>query len=214
MALPTNVSFGTVTGTFLLASADSPVDVDRDPEGNPATDLQFTFKPDLTPAVARDASSTPPTMFALLPVTATVGTDGSLIGPDGAPGVRLVASTNTQLQPNGWTWNVTLKSNTFPALSFSFLLDPGATVDLSTVLQVPANPGGTLNAWLQAVSDAQAARDAAAASAAAAQAAFAAGSTTYVTFKNHDGTAVSGKHVMITLTTDGSGIDDIQVVTL
>jgi peptidoglycan/xylan/chitin deacetylase (PgdA/CDA1 family) len=53
-------------------------------------------------------------------------------------------------------------------------------VDLSTVLQVPANPGGTLNAWLQAVSDAQAARDAAAASAAAAQAAFAAGSTTYV----------------------------------
>lgn len=166
MALPTNVSFGTVTGTFLLASADSPADQDRDPEGTAATDLTFTFTPDLLPAVARDASATPPTMFALLPVPATVGQDGSLLGPDGAPGVRLVASTNANLQPHGWTWNVTLKSNTFPAMSFSFLLDPGATIDLSTVLQVPANPGGTLNAWLQAVSDAQAARDAAVAAAA------------------------------------------------
>lgn len=36
---------------------------------------------------------------------------------------------------------------------------------------------------------------------------------TYVTFKNQNGTAVTGKHVEITLTADGTDIDNIRVVT-
>jgi hypothetical protein len=36
---------------------------------------------------------------------------------------------------------------------------------------------------------------------------------TYVTFKNFDGSAVTGKHVEITLTADGTDIDNIRVVT-
>lgn len=36
---------------------------------------------------------------------------------------------------------------------------------------------------------------------------------TYVAFKNFDGTPVTGKHVVITLTADGTDIDNIQVVT-
>lgn len=36
---------------------------------------------------------------------------------------------------------------------------------------------------------------------------------TYVAFKNFDGTAVTGKHVEITLTSDGTDIDNIRVVT-
>jgi hypothetical protein len=36
---------------------------------------------------------------------------------------------------------------------------------------------------------------------------------TYVTFKNFNGTAVTGKHVEITLTADGTDIDNIKVVT-
>jgi hypothetical protein len=38
-------------------------------------------------------------------------------------------------------------------------------------------------------------------------------SATYVTFKNFDGTPVTGKHVEITLTADGTDIDNIRVVT-
>ncbi|MDT0171008.1 hypothetical protein [Pseudarthrobacter sp. BRE9] len=38
-------------------------------------------------------------------------------------------------------------------------------------------------------------------------------SATYVTFKNFDGTPVIGKHVEITLTADGTDIDNIRVVT-
>lgn len=40
-----------------------------------------------------------------------------------------------------------------------------------------------------------------------------AGNATYVTFKNFDGTPVAGKHVEITLTADGTDIDNIRVVT-
>lgn len=36
---------------------------------------------------------------------------------------------------------------------------------------------------------------------------------TYVTFRNYDGSPVTGKHVEITLTADGTDIDNIRVVT-
>lgn len=170
MALPANVSFGTVTGRFLTATADAPADADRDPEGSPATDLSIRFAPNITPAVVRDASSTPPTIFALAEIPATVNPSGDLIGPDGQPGIRLVATTGTTIDPSGWTWKVTLSSTTFPALSFSFALDPGQTIDLATVVQVPASPGASLAAWLQAVADANAAADRAETAAAAATA--------------------------------------------
>lgn len=38
-------------------------------------------------------------------------------------------------------------------------------------------------------------------------------SATYVTFRNFDGSPVVGKHVEITLTADGTDIDNIRVVT-
>lgn len=38
-------------------------------------------------------------------------------------------------------------------------------------------------------------------------------SATYVMFKNSDGSPVTGKHVEITLTSDGTDIDNIRVVT-
>jgi len=41
----------------------------------------------------------------------------------------------------------------------------------------------------------------------------AAGNATYATFKNFDGSPVVGKHVEITLTADGTDIDNIRVVT-
>jgi hypothetical protein len=169
MPLPSNVSFGTVVGTFLLAVADSPDDTDRDPEGVPASDLKIRFTPDLPKAVAKDPTATPPAYFALQDVTCTIGPDGTLRGPDGAPGVRLVASTNPALQPSGWTWQVILSGTGFPMVNFSFPLDPGATVDLATVLQVPDDPGVTLEAWLAAVAAAQAAQAAAEAAAERAQ---------------------------------------------
>lgn len=36
-------------------------------------------------------------------------------------------------------------------------------------------------------------------------------STTYVSFENYDGTPVAGKHVVVRLTADGTGVEDIVV---
>jgi hypothetical protein len=148
VALPSNVNFGTVTGRFLRGAA-----------GDAANDLKITFTPSLNPPVARDATSTPPTIFAITPVNATVGSDGVLLGPDGQAGVSLISTTDPDFEPHGWTWGVKFTSPTFPAVSFSFVLDPGQSIDLASVIQVPTNPGTTLTAWLQAVTDARAARD-------------------------------------------------------
>lgn len=41
-----------------------------------------------------------------------------------------------------------------------------------------------------------------------------AGNATFVSFRNYDGTPVVGKHVIIKLTSDGTGIDDITVEAL
>lgn len=144
MVLPSNVSYGTVTGTFLQAVADS-TDAGRDPDGLPVTDLQVKFTAYVSPAVIRDTSSTPPTMIVVQPIIASVDAGGQLIGADGQPGVTLLASTNPAISPTGWTWQVTLSSATFPALTFAFLLDPGATVDLATVTPVAPSSGSTGN---------------------------------------------------------------------
>lgn len=156
MALPANVSFGTVTGAFLRAVADS-VDADRDPEGIPVPDLTIKFTAGVDKGIVRDLSATPPVTILIDPISATVNTDGILVGSDTQPGVRLIASTDPDIRPTGWTWTVAISSPTFPTVAFSFALDPGQTIDLATVVQVPTSPGTTLDAWLAAVAAANAA---------------------------------------------------------
>jgi hypothetical protein len=202
MPLPSNVSFGTVVGTFLLAIADSPDDTDRDPEGVPASDLKIRFTPDLSKPVARDRSASPPTYFALQDVICTVGSDGALRGPDGAPGVRLVASMNPSLEPSEWTWQVILSGAGFGTVNFSFPLNAGETVDLATVLQVPASPGQTLDAWLAAVAAAQEAQ--AAAEAAAAQAEAAATSFRALTQAQYDALSTPSPTTLYLITDQGA----------
>lgn len=141
MALPSNVSFGTVTGAFLRGVADSPADQDRKPEGLPVSDLVITFTPSVYPAVMKDASASPPVRFLVDRVTCGTDQSGVLVGPDGQPGVWLVASTNPALNPTSWTWHCTLQSPTFPTIEFDFFLDPNATVDLATVEEVPSSNG-------------------------------------------------------------------------
>jgi hypothetical protein len=189
VALPSAVTFGTVVAKFLTATADSPDDVDRDPEGLPATGLSITFSPALDPAIARVPSASPPVIFALADVPATIGSDGTLRGSDGQPGVKLVAGANPLLDPYGWPWQVTITGPGFPKLSFSFALAGGDTVDLASVVQVPKAPGQTLAQWLGAVTDAQAARDAAIAAAASVPSA-ASLAATYPTFATTRGIAL------------------------
>ena len=159
MALPANINYGTVSGVFLRAKADG-VDVDRNPDGDPIRGLKVTFTPSISPALVKNTTATPPVTILIDPVVCTTDDDGVLCGPDGAPGVLLVASGDTDLDPSGWTWTVEIKqTSTFPRVSFAFVVGVDSVTDLSTVLPVPAGLGAEIAAWEAAVASTLAGAD-------------------------------------------------------
>jgi hypothetical protein len=147
MALPTNVSYGTVTGRFLLAYADSS-DVDPQPDGEPAKGFViFTA----SPVKILDASASPaPVTILPAPVVANLNADGYIEGYTGDAGVRLVATNDSDLNPLNWTWEVDFRltdedGNPITLPSFSFALPAGSTTDLTTVSPVPDASGTFYN---------------------------------------------------------------------
>jgi hypothetical protein len=139
MALPTNVNYGTVVGQFLLAYADSS-DVDPQPDGIPAKGFIY-FRP--SPIKLLDATSSPnPVTILPAVVECALDAEGYLLGGDGTRGVRLVATTDTDLNPVNWTWTVEFRLTDqddvpVPLPSFSIALPSSTTVDLTTVSPVP-----------------------------------------------------------------------------
>jgi hypothetical protein len=159
MALPTNVGYGTVTGRFMLAYADGS-DGDLFPDGVPAKGTVY-----LTPSpVYLRNSSAAPAPVTILPSTVecSLDADGYVLGTDGTPGVRLVATDDADNNPVNWTWSVEFRLTdqdnvpirTIP--KFSFELPQGTSVDLTDVTPVtdangtfylvgPVGPSNTLS---------------------------------------------------------------------
>lgn len=140
---PSNLSYGTVTGQFILAYADSG-DVGSAPDVVPAQGSIF-FTP--SPSVLKDTTSTP-NAVTLLPATveATLDSEGYLCGYGTTRGIILVATDDPQAQPVDWTWRADFRltdasGTSVPVPSFSFELPGGSTVDLTIASPVPAANG-------------------------------------------------------------------------
>jgi hypothetical protein len=141
MTLPSNVSYGTVVGRFLLAYGDT-IDSGLEPDAVPAAGtVYFTA----SPILLKNASASPaPVTILPAPVEVPLDVDGYLrafAGTDGA-GVRLVATDDPDNNPVGWTWRVdfrlTDQAGTPVSLpSFSFSLPSSTTVDLTVATPVP-----------------------------------------------------------------------------
>jgi hypothetical protein len=140
---PTNLSTGTVTGRFILASADS-VDGGTDPDVVAAVGT-VVFTP--SPQVIKDPTSTPaPLMLMPAPITATLDSEGYICGVGTTRGVTLIATDDADVTPVNWTWSVkfNLTANGGTALtldSFSFQLPSGTTKDITALAPVPASNG-------------------------------------------------------------------------
>jgi len=136
--LPSNVGYGTVTARFLIAYADSS-DLDLYPDGVPAKGNVY-----FTPLVEklRNHNATPPVTIIPRPVTCTIDSDGYLNGPQGEPGVRLIATDDEDNDPTGWLYNVEyqLTDANDVALrgiqSHTLAVPLGTTIDLITVAPV------------------------------------------------------------------------------
>lgn len=139
MALPTNVGYGTVTGRFIIAYADSS-DLDLFPDGVPAKGNIY-FTPQVEKLRNSSASPDPVTIIPM-EVVCTLDNNGDLSGPDGEPSVRLIATNDADNNPTGWVYLVryqlTDQSDTplrgIPAHELS--LPVGSTVDLIDIAPV------------------------------------------------------------------------------
>jgi hypothetical protein len=143
--IPSNLSYGTVTGRYLLAYADSN-DVGSNPDAVPAQGTVY-FTP--SPNYIRDVAASPAPV-TLLPasVECSLDANGYITGYTGDLGVRLLATDDADGSPVDWTWSVEFRLTdasgnairTIP--SFSFSLPGGSTVDLTAATPV-ADSNGT-----------------------------------------------------------------------
>lgn len=140
--LPTNVGYGKVVGRFLLAVADTTGDTDHDPDAAiPVGTITFT------PSVVsvKNITAEPPVELIPRPITCTVNAEGYMIDPTGEQGVWLVATDDTDNNPSGWTYTVTV---IFPSIgynrSYSIAVPEGIETDLALVSPVVSSPGNAI----------------------------------------------------------------------
>lgn len=179
MAIPANISTGRVTGQFVVGVVDG-ADTDDEPDFIAAKGyISFTASTPYLPN--RTATPNPVTMLKTT-IRAVLDDEGYLCTPNpqspsvpGKRGIRLVATNDPDTGVEGWTWNATPSFTDVNGTrladaikTFDFALPSGSTVDLTTVVRVPASQGIGVP---QAEAAAAAAQDAATKAAADAKAA-------------------------------------------
>lgn len=142
--IPSNLSYGTVTGRFLLAYADS-----ADPSSNPdAVPAQGTIYFTPSPNYIKDVDATPaPVTILPASVECSLDSEGYVVGYGTDRGVRLIATDDPQGNPVDWTWSAEFRltdatgSPVRTVPTFSFELPGGTVVDLTTAMPVADSSG-------------------------------------------------------------------------
>lgn len=131
-----NISYGTITGRFLLAYTDS---------SDAGTDLDWaacTGTVLFTPSPAFLKNSALNITFMPATVECQLDANGYIIGPDSSNGIKLLATNNINNSPLNWTWRVDFRLNDQDGIptrgidSFSFHVIGGTTEDLADIAQV------------------------------------------------------------------------------
>lgn len=139
-----NLTYGTVTGRFLAAVADTVDDLDKNPDGVP---LSGTVK--FTPSVSALllTSSNPPITVLPAAITATLDAEG-YISLNGERGVNLIATDTMDTSPTAFTYEVSFQNIRYagganiPYPSFSIEVPADRLTDLTLTAPVPSS-GGT-----------------------------------------------------------------------
>lgn len=132
--LPNGIAFGTITGTFLTVLADSS-DTGNSPD---AVALGGTVT--ITPVLKsfRITGAAPATVVTQ-DIKATI-VNGTLLGPDGVTPLRVMASDSPNISPSPvqYTAKFALTGVTNQPPTITFSVPSNGTVDLSTVITLPA----------------------------------------------------------------------------
>lgn len=139
VALPSNVTYGTITGQFIFGVADTAADTDALPEALPASGA-VTFTPrnanGSSNFYVNDAGAK--VILVIKPVTVTLDAAGYIVSPGNAAvrAVTLIASDNPAMNPRDWLYRVTFN---FPGVSIDFFdmqVLAGTTLDLSSYIPI------------------------------------------------------------------------------
>lgn len=146
---PDNAGTGLVIGQFGLGVVDS-ADPDMEPEVIPLAGT-VTFTPNV-PYLPNPTADPNPITIVTSAITAVLDSEGYVCtpGPDGVTpfyrGVRLFATNDPDLSVENWTWSVVYTFQPVKGIipkipAHSMPLLENETVDLATVVPVPASPG-------------------------------------------------------------------------
>jgi hypothetical protein len=141
--IPSNLSYGTVKGRFIVGYKDS-ADSGSEPDAIPASgSIFFTASP--TSIKNSEASPVPVTIFPAV-AEATLDSEGYLCGYGTTRGIILIATDDPSGNPVDWTWRadfrLTDSAGTPLAFQpFSFELPSGEEIDLTLVAPVSESDG-------------------------------------------------------------------------
>lgn len=139
MAIPEGVQTATVHWQAQTASIDAE-DEDRDPDFTPLVGANVTISCAAPRVVIATA---PPTTVVMNTISGTTNEDGILVGPDGLPGLKIVATDNPDINPINFTYNVQI-TGAGPTISFAMLAPGGTNIDLSSVIPIKSSSGVAL----------------------------------------------------------------------
>lgn len=145
--IPSNLSYGTVSGRFIVAYQDS-ADSGSEPDAIPAAGSVF-FTPSVN--ILKDIDALPdPVSILPVAIEATLDSEGYLCGYGTTRGIRLIATDDEDANPVDWTWGVEFRltdanGNPFSIEPFSFSLPGGTEVDLTVAAPVPSANGTFYN---------------------------------------------------------------------
>lgn len=143
---PAEVEVFHVVGRLARGVVDS-VDAGEAPDLLPVVGASVIFKPNIDPQLFRiPVSGTPVTIFQET-IEATTDANGDIIVPDeDTPGVTLAWGGSPDINPTGWTWQVTIQVGNFPQQQFDIYGSPDAILDVSSLIPV-APDDGEPNPW-------------------------------------------------------------------
>ena len=136
---PSDISYGRIIGQFAYMDGDSD-DKDTTPDMVPAMGT-VTITPSVNQVKYNGVEG--PKILVPRKILGKLDANGYLVGPDGKQGIVVPSTSNSVLNPSGWTYAVSINITDGGTINLDISLEPGEEKDITTSISIPAS-GGTV----------------------------------------------------------------------
>ena len=136
---PSDISYGRIIGQFAYMDGDS-YDSDTTPDMVPAMGT-VTITPSVNQVKYNGVEG--PKILVPRKILGKLDANGYLVGPDGKQGIVVPSTSNSVLNPSGWTYAVSINITDGGTINLDISLEPGEEKDITTSISIPAS-GGTV----------------------------------------------------------------------